>query len=802
MVLTFCILAGVLLYAVAGYPLLLWLIVRVRGERPVLKGAELPPVTLIISAFNEAGVMRQKLENALALDYPAGRLEIVVISDASSDGTDDIVREYAPRGVRLARQPERRGKTAGLNAVVPGAAGDVVVFSDANAMYACDALRMLVRNFSDPGVGCVTGEARYTETASTAADAGERAYWKYEIQLKRLETAVGSMVGGDGAIYAIRKQLWEPLPDNAINDFLNPLQIASRGWRTVYEPEAVCFEETAGHMSIEYRRRIRIVSRSWRAVFQAPAVLNPFRVGFFTVSVISHKVLRWLSGPLSLAALATLAVILVKSSAATRLTLGIAAVGTAVIALTFAPFRRAAQLGIYFGILALASVVGVLKGTIGRVSGTWTSTPRSAASTTHGEAGPTFAPWRAVLTVICGLAAGTTILAFTRGALAALEALFWFSISVLVYVYLAYPLLIWVVSFCVRRPAARPPSPEPTVCLFITANDEAQVIEAKLRNALALDYPAHKLDVVVASDGSVDGTNEIVQGFAPYGIRLFAFPERRGKIAAINDAIGAVTAEIVVFSDANTLLELNAVRALVENFVDDTIGAVSGDVRLEGYRAALASSEDLYYRYERWLQGCESRIGTMVGVDGALYAVRRSLFVAPPSDTILDDMAIPMGVARAGRRIIFEPLARGHERGAETAMEEFARKARVVAGAVQFLKRRESAVPRRNRQLLVAMLSHKALRWLSPLFALLALISSVALAPASDLFLFIAVGQVVFMLAGLAGCWPRLRRLETISLAYYFWLIQAAAAVGFVRGLLGHQSVTWRRFNRASVELT
>jgi cellulose synthase/poly-beta-1,6-N-acetylglucosamine synthase-like glycosyltransferase len=800
MIVVFCISAGVVIYAVAGYPLLLWLIVRLRGERHVRKGPELPLVTFIISAFNEAGVIRQKLENTLSLDYPSSRLEVVVISDASTDATDAIVREYGARGVRLARQPQRRGKTAGLNAVVPESAGDVVVFSDANAMYAKDALRKLVRNFSDPDVGCVTGEARYVETATTTADAGERAYWHYEIQLKRMETAVGSMVGGDGAIYAIRKPLWRQLPDNAINDFLNPLQIASEGWRTIYEPEAVCFEETAGHMSIEYHRRIRIVSRSWRAVFQARSVLNPFRVGFFTVSVISHKVLRWLAGPLSLAAVVSLAIILIRSTVVTRLTLGAAAAGIAIIAVSFSPLRHLAQLGVYFAVLAMASVVGVLKGTIGRVSGTWTSTPRSL-STPHSETGPTFAPWRAVIMVICGVIAATAVLAWMGGIGIAIEALFWFSISVLGYVYFAYPLIIWMISLRPSRTVQPPASFEPTVCVFITANDEAQVIAAKLRNTLALDYPADKLDVVVASDGSIDGTNEIVQGFAGQGIRLLAFPERRGKIAAINDGIASVTAEIVVFSDANTILERNAVRGLVKNFADAAIGAVSGDVMLEGDRAALGTSEDLYYRYERWLQACESRIGTMVGVDGALYAVRRSLFVSPPSDTILDDMAIPMAVARAGRRVVFEPQARGHERGAETAMEEFARKARVVAGAVQFLKRPESAVPRRNRQLLVAMLSHKALRWLSPVFALIALVSAIALAPASDLFMFIASGQVLFMLTGLAGCWPRLRRMGTISLAHYFWLVQAAAAVGFVRGLFGHQSVAWRRFNRAPVEL-
>ncbi len=203
--------------------------------------------------------------------------------------------EYAGR-VRLARQQERRGKTAGLNHTVPGLAGDIVVFSDANAMYAPDALMKLAANFADAEVGCVTGEARYLAGRTSAADFGERAYWDYEINIKRLETAVGSMVGGDGAIYAIRRPLWRELPENAINDFLNPLQIVEAGWRAVYEPLAVCYEETAGGVRSEYRRRVRIISRSWRAVFEASGVLNPRRVGLFTWSLVSHKMLRWLSG--------------------------------------------------------------------------------------------------------------------------------------------------------------------------------------------------------------------------------------------------------------------------------------------------------------------------------------------------------------------------------------------------------------------------------------------------------------------------------------------------------------------------
>jgi cellulose synthase/poly-beta-1,6-N-acetylglucosamine synthase-like glycosyltransferase len=349
----------------------------------------------------------------------------------------------------------------------------------------------------------------------------------------------------------------------------------------------------------------------------------------------------------------------------------------------------------------------------------------------------------------------------------------------------------------IARRAVRKSDIEPNVCLFIAANDEAEVIEAKLRNSLELDYPAARFSIVVASDGSVDATNEIVRAYAPHGVRLLEFGVRRGKIAAINEGLRSVDSEIVVFSDANTFLDRAAIKALVRNFADEAVGAVSGDVILVGDRAALGKSEDLYYRYERWLQRAESDIGSMLGVDGALYAVRRVLFQAPPADTILDDMAIPMAVVRAGRRVVFEPAAVAHERGSETAAEEFTRKARVVAGAVQFLLRRDSSVPRSRFQVLAALISHKALRWLSPVFAVLAFSASIVLVPASPVFLVAAVAQAAFLALGLLGCIPAIRRIGPFGLAHYFWLVQTAAAVGFVRGVFGRQSVAWRRFQRA-----
>ena len=785
-----------LAYVYAGYFGALRLIVWMRGARPIARRDITPPLTLIISAYNEAAVIRKKIENALGLDYPADRREILVISDASDDGTDEIVREYASRGVRLFRQPARRGKTAGLNAALPTVMGEIVVFSDANAMYRADALRMLVRNFADPSVGCATGEARYLPGGNAVADVGERVYWNYEMQVKRLETALGSMVGGDGAIYAIRKRLWQPLPENAINDFLNPLQIVAAGWRAVYEPDAVCFEETAGGTGLEYRRRVRIVSRSWRAIFQAKSVLNPFRVGLFAWSVVSHKILRWLSG--LFVAVATLAIAGLFFEAVRGWSMG-AAIGisaAAIVLLSIPAVRRSLGVLGYFAAINVASLVGLAKGSIGQVSGVW-STPREQPVLAPRVVPQTHVSVGAVLLLFGVLALSAATVAWLTAPSTAAGGIFWTSAGVLLYIYVGYPLLLALLKVSASRAVARKPI-EPAICLFIAANDEEDVIEAKLLNTLALDYPPERLEVVVASDGSVDRTNGIVRRFAP-AVRLLEFSPRRGKAAAINDGVATVTSDIVVFSDANTFLEPDALRELVQSLADPTVGAVSGDVRLTGERAALGRSEDLYYRYERWAQQAESDIGSMVGVDGALYAIRRRLFVPPPPDTILDDMAIPMGVIRAGYRVVFEPKARAYEQGCTSAREEFARKIRVTAGAVQFLSRGDSALPAGATQIMFSLFSHKALRWLSPVFGACAFAASMVLAGSSSAYAAAAMAQVTILVIGAAGCVPLLRRANVVAFLHYFCLVQTAAAIGFLRGISGGQSVLWQRFGRVPV---
>jgi cellulose synthase/poly-beta-1,6-N-acetylglucosamine synthase-like glycosyltransferase len=291
----FWISGSALLYVFVGYPLLLLALARIVKQPPVSKRFIRPYVTLIISAYNEEEVIEEKIRNTLALHYPREKLETIVVSDASTDRTDDIVQRYQGEGVVLHRMPVRKGKTAGLNEGVSFAKGEIIVFSDANAFYAPDVIQKLVRNFGDPTVGCVTGNSCYVDSEVSNAGKSENTYWGHERFLKIKESQIGSMVGSDGAIFAVRKGLVIPLEPEDINDFVMPLQVVSQGYRNVFEPEALCYEKAVSQLAQEFRRKVRIVSRSWHGLFRVKEVLNPWRYGLFSFQLVSHKMLRWLT---------------------------------------------------------------------------------------------------------------------------------------------------------------------------------------------------------------------------------------------------------------------------------------------------------------------------------------------------------------------------------------------------------------------------------------------------------------------------------------------------------------------------
>lgn len=302
LVLLFWLASFLVVYPYLVYPFLLRLLAAWRPPHSgaSVKSAMPPPVTLIISAYNEEAVIARKLDNTLALDFPADRLEVIVASDASSDSTDDIVRKVAAADgrVRLVRQDERRGKSAILNRAVAAAGGEIVVFSDANAMYEPDALNRLLEGFADPNVGYIVGAALYTDAEGRRAGESEGLYWKLELFLKHLESKFHSVVGGDGAIYAIRRSLFWTLKDDDISDFVNPLQIIAAGYRGLFCPAARCYEKAGETLEKEFRRKRRIVNRSWRAVCRYGRRLSLREHGRFLFMLVSHKVIRWFALPL------------------------------------------------------------------------------------------------------------------------------------------------------------------------------------------------------------------------------------------------------------------------------------------------------------------------------------------------------------------------------------------------------------------------------------------------------------------------------------------------------------------------
>lgn len=366
---------AVVAYVYAGYPLALLVLARRRLPlRPVQD--RLPSVTLIISVFNEERCIAAKLDNCLALDYPADRLEIVVVSDASTDATDAIVDGYAEKGISLLRMERRGGKTLGLNAAVERARGDVVVFSDANAMYRPDAIRALVAPFADAAVGAVIGESSYAD-ADSDAGRSESLYWRYETAIKRLESRNGSVVGGDGAIYAVRRALYCPMNADALSDFINPLQVVRAGYRCIYEPTASSREETAGDFSKEFRRKVRIVNRAWRALMTMKELLNPLRFGWFAWQLLSHKLLRWLV-PLFLTA-AFLANALLLGAHSLYNAVFVLQVLFYSLAVSGALMRereslaRLVYIPYYFCLVNLASAKGIVEAYCGKTYTTWST---------------------------------------------------------------------------------------------------------------------------------------------------------------------------------------------------------------------------------------------------------------------------------------------------------------------------------------------------------------------------------------------------------------------------------------------
>jgi cellulose synthase/poly-beta-1,6-N-acetylglucosamine synthase-like glycosyltransferase len=283
-----------LFYVSAGYPLLLVLVGLIR-RLPEADLGYLPFVSILIAAYNEEASIQKKLEQTLALDYPPDKMEIIILSDGSTDRTDEIVSKFSDSRVQLLRAPEREGKTYIQNLGVEVARGEVMVFSDATTVYHPLALQYLACNFADPHVGAVSGRFQYFDKAEASPTGlGTITFWSYETIIKRMQSRISTICGCSGCIYAVRRAAYTPLCPDVISDLVQPLWAIQKGYRVVFEDRALAREETTRSSGQEFSMRVRVVTRGMRGILNVPSLLNPFKYGWVSFQLISHKLLRWL----------------------------------------------------------------------------------------------------------------------------------------------------------------------------------------------------------------------------------------------------------------------------------------------------------------------------------------------------------------------------------------------------------------------------------------------------------------------------------------------------------------------------
>jgi cellulose synthase/poly-beta-1,6-N-acetylglucosamine synthase-like glycosyltransferase len=279
-------------YVYLGYPAIVIILAKIRKQE-INKTKYFPSVTIIISAYNEEKNIEETLLNKLELHYPLDKVEIIVVSDASSDLTDELVKRYDLRNIKLIRNDVRAGKTVSINKAMQHANNDIIVFSDANSIYKANALEMIMANFSDPRIGYVSGKMIYQKKDGCTIGEGCSVYMRYENYLRRIETNLGSIVGVDGGIDAVRKNLFEPMKQDQLPDFVLPLRIIEKGFRVVFEPNAILMEQSLKNTEDEFKMRVRVALRAFWALKDMRHLLNIRKYKLFSWQLWSHKVLRY-----------------------------------------------------------------------------------------------------------------------------------------------------------------------------------------------------------------------------------------------------------------------------------------------------------------------------------------------------------------------------------------------------------------------------------------------------------------------------------------------------------------------------
>jgi cellulose synthase/poly-beta-1,6-N-acetylglucosamine synthase-like glycosyltransferase len=392
-----------------------------------------------------------------------------------------------------------------------------------------------------------------------------------------------------------------------------------------------------------------------------------------------------------------------------------------------------------------------------------------------------------------------------------LKIIFWVLLSIIGYTYIGYGILLYVIikirrAFNIGKKIEIDPSYEPSVTLFIAAYNEKDYIEAKMKNTLDLEYPKDKLNVVWVTDGSDDGTPDLLKGFQH--TTVYHLDERNGKIGAMNRGMAFVKTPIVIFSDANTNLGKESVRRIVNLFNDSSVGCVSGEKRIVDKESDVASGagEGIYWKYESTLKKWDAELYSVVGAAGELFAIRTALYKHVEKDTILDDFIISLRVAQEGYTIQYDPEAYAIETASANVKEEFKRKIRISAGGIQSIVRLRSLLNIfKYGTLSFQYISHRVLRWsLTPLCLILLIPVLTILSANEGLFYFGFYSilfwlQILFYSAALLGWFLENRKtsIKILFVPYYFFVMNLSVVLGFFRYIKKAQSVNWERSKRA-----
>ncbi len=386
-----------------------------------------------------------------------------------------------------------------------------------------------------------------------------------------------------------------------------------------------------------------------------------------------------------------------------------------------------------------------------------------------------------------------------------MEILFWISLFIVFYTYIGYGILLFILIKMKRMVKGRPVLPSydnlPSLTLIVAAFNEEDFIEKKIANTLQLNYPKDKIQYIFVTDGSTDNTPAIVFNYSE--IKLLHSPERKGKIAAAHRAIEQVSTDVIVFTDANTFLNKMALKNIARHYADATVGAVSGEKRVNIEEAADATAgEGMYWKYESKLKAWDSELYSVVGAAGELFSIRKDLYQPVPMNSFLDDFMISMLIAKKGFRIIYEPDAYASENSSENIKEELKRKIRISAGGIQsivWLKALFNIF--KYPTLSFQYISHRVLRWtITPFFMILTFIANIFLVvnEGGIFYILALLAQTAFYGMALLGWYFESRQVKVkiLFIPYYFCMMNYAVIAGIIRYVKGSQSVMWERAGR------